>query len=209
MLNFNRIAPYYDTLAKVVFGRTLNRAKSCFLHRLPNMGTAAWIGGGSGEVLGKAAELKHQLTIDFIEMSDRFIAMARRKIPAGQSNRINFIHGDVDQMAPDKKYAAVITFFVIDSYPQKEAGELCRKIFSHLQPGGVWLFADFIPGKSFIQKIMVKIMYLFFRWVADIPANRLPDYSSIFQELNLQVEENQFFYNKMISAKVLRYPLSS
>ncbi len=204
MINFNFIAPYYDTLSKIVFGNVLLEASSSFLNKLPEQGSVLFIGCGSGEILPLLRTGEKQLMVDFVEMSERFISMAKLKLKPEQSGFVRFIHGDENKIDPDRKYSAVITFFIMDVYPQKEAEDFCRKIVSHLEPGGVWLFTDFVPSGSLYQKLLVKIMYLFFRIVSNIPAKKLPEYDLIFQQLNVRVELNQFYYNNMISAKVLR-----
>ena len=204
MINFNRIAPYYDTLSKIVFGNALLEASECFLHKLPPQGNVLFIGGGSGEILPRLMKEKDQLVIDFVEMSERFISKAKRKLNPDLAKRVHFIHGDQSEIAPDKKYDAIITFCVVDVYPQQEAEVFCSQIISHLKPGGIWLFADFVPAKNIFQKWMVKMMYFFFRIVSNLPALKLPDYELIFQKLNMNVELNHTFYHGLISSKLLR-----
>jgi 2-polyprenyl-3-methyl-5-hydroxy-6-metoxy-1,4-benzoquinol methylase len=203
MVNFNRIAPVYDILSKMVFGNAIIKSSSCFLDKLPKQGTILFIGGGSGEILPQLIAGNDQLMVDFVELSEKFISKAKIQLSPELHKRVHFIHGDHNDIIPDKKYNAVITFWVVDVYPQQEAEEFCRKIMAHLEPGGMWLFADFIPTRNIFQKWLVKIMYLFFRIVSNIPALNLPDYESIFQKLDMKVAFNQNFYHGMISSKLL------
>ncbi len=204
MINFNRIAPVYDTLSKLVYGNALMNARSCFLNKLPESGIVLNIGGGSGEVLQHLLELRPGLKVDFIETSDKFIALAKRKLNPELLNRVHFIHGNENSIEAAKKYEAVITFFIVDLFPQNDAEEFCTKIISHLKSDGVWLFADFIQPKSLFQKLLLKFMYQFFRLITNIPASQLPDYDSIFQKLYMSEINLQFFYNEMISSKILK-----
>src|ERR1035437_6499804 len=108
MSNFNRIAPFYDMLSKIIFGNALLRASSLFLYKLPEHGTALFIGGGSGIILKQIAELKPELQIDFIEASEKFISIAKTKLNPDLLKRIHFIHGSQNQIPPGKKYTAII-----------------------------------------------------------------------------------------------------
>jgi tRNA (cmo5U34)-methyltransferase len=204
MANFNRIAPLYDLLSKMVFGNALSRAKDCFIHTLPEHGTVLFIGGGSGYELKKIISLKPALKIDFVETSGKFISMAKAKLNSEELSHIHFIHGSENQIVPDKKYAAIITFCIVDLFPQKEAEEFCAKIISHLEPGGLWLFVDFIPPQKTTQKLLLKCTYLFFKIIANISSNHAPDYNIIFQQLNMKIEARQLFYGEMICSQLLR-----
>ncbi len=204
MVNFNRIAPFYDALSKIVFKDSLLWARSCFINELPEFGTVLYIGGGSGIALDTIRNLKPDLHVDFIEASEKFISIAKKRNSSDRFKHVNFIHGNENQIPLEKKYKAVITFFVVDIFPQNEAEEFCKNVVSHLEPGGVWLFADFIPSDNLYQKLLLKFMYICFRIVANIPANQLPDYDLIFKELNMREEGSKFFYNEMVCSKVLR-----
>ncbi len=208
-MNFNGIAPFYDSLSKIVFGKALLKARICFLDRLPESGTILYIGGGSGIGLKDIRELNPKLKIDFIEASYKFISIAKTKFDAHLSEHINFIHGTENSIDRDKKYTAVITFFIIDLFPQKEAEAFCKKIISHLEPGGIWLFTDFISPPKKYQKLLLKFIYSFFRIVANMRARTLPDYDNIFSQLNMKLETEQLFHGEMICSKVLRKALSA
>ncbi|MEI7803146.1 MAG: class I SAM-dependent methyltransferase, partial [Bacteroidota bacterium] len=161
-----------------MYGRALYDARKCFIHQLPEKGIVLNIGGGSGEVLQLMLESKPGMQIDFVEASDKFIALAKRKLSPELLNRVNFIHGNENSIDTEKKYNAVISFFIVDLFPQHEADKFCMKIISHLNTNGVWLFADFVQPKNLFQKLLLKFMYRFFRIMANIPAHKLPDYNS-------------------------------
>ena len=66
--NFNTIAPVYDFLAKMVFGRSLERAQAAFLSDLETKVKAKVliVGGGTGKVLELLPE-GLDLQIDYVE----------------------------------------------------------------------------------------------------------------------------------------------
>jgi hypothetical protein len=45
-------------------------------------------------------------------------------------------------------------------------------------------------------------MYLFFRLVANVQANKLPNYSLFFEQFNYTKLQSKFFYKEMIGAFV-------
>jgi ubiquinone/menaquinone biosynthesis C-methylase UbiE len=77
--SFDPVAPFYDSLAFIVYGNTLIRAKKAFIHCLPEKGKLLLIGGGTGNILNDVLRSRKALFIDFIEPSKKMISLAVKK----------------------------------------------------------------------------------------------------------------------------------
>lgn len=201
---FNHIAPVYDTLAFTVFGNNLLRAKKQFLHELPEHGRLLLIGGGTGTILNELCKSRGGIIIDFVEASDRMLNLAREKTDLQFINRVNFINGDHHAIPPGINYDAVTTFFVLDCMKQDTASEFSYTISKSLKKNGLWLFADFFRTKNIFQRMLLWMMYCFFRFTAGIEATRLPDYDLIFDRLSYQEMEHAEFLHGFIRSKVYK-----
>lgn len=169
---FDRLAPLYTGMSRIVFGKTLARAQQHFLTSIRAGDHILILGGGSGDFLNSV--LKHQpnITIDYIDISEKMIQLARENTqhPAA----VNFITG-TEQHIPDRTYSVVITNFYLDLFSDNTLSHIVQKIKSHLQPQGRWLVTDF-ANETWWHSVMLWAMYRFFRLTTGIEAKRLPEW---------------------------------
>lgn len=201
-IDFNGIAPFYDLLSNIIFGKTLIKASTTFISQLPETGNVLFIGGGSGVLLNKILTVKPNITIDFVEKSEKFITIAKQNLRSEYLNRVNFILGTEHDLPLKSTYQAVITFFIIDLFSEQEASNFCSKINAHLNPKGVWLVTDFVATSSIFNQWLLKSMYFFFKFVANVQVKKLPNYDLLFKQLQYTKLQSKFFYHEMIGAFV-------
>lgn len=206
MVNFNRIAPVYDFLSSIVFGKQIINASACYLSELPISGNVLYIGGGSGILLNKMLENRPNITIDFVEPSSKFIELAKQNVNAQFYGQVNFIHGNHLAISSQQKYNAVITFFVLDIFTETEAQLFCKSIYNSLVDSGLWLNADFEKPTHLGSKLLLKSMYVFFKLVSNINAKQLPDYDAVFKNLPLVTRSKKLFFHRIIGSSFLVKP---
>jgi hypothetical protein len=77
-----------------------------------------------------------------------------------------------------------------------------------LAPGGQWLFSDFnVPARQpmrLISRIMLGVLYPFFRISCGINARRLPDFSAEFANLGLAIVHERQFVGGLLVAGLYR-----
>lgn len=169
---FDRLAPVYTGLTKLVFGNSLDEAQEYFLKILKPADRVLILGGGSGKFLKSLLKLHPHISIDYIDISPRMIALAQRKtVP---SANVNFIVG-TEQDIPNTHYSVVITNFYLDLFSDQTLKSIIEKIKSHLQPKAAWLATDFVCEKWW-HKLMLWVMYRFFNVTTGIEARQLPDW---------------------------------
>ncbi|UOQ74624.1 class I SAM-dependent methyltransferase [Hymenobacter cellulosilyticus] len=75
---FDRVAPFYDPLARLVFGNALQRAQQAALAGLPaGRPRVLIIGGGSGWVLGEVLQRRPDSRVLYLEASAMMLAKSR------------------------------------------------------------------------------------------------------------------------------------
>jgi tRNA (cmo5U34)-methyltransferase len=203
---FNKVARIYDTLAQIVFGKRLDEAQRFYLESIPAHSKVLIIGGGTGGLLRVLLDLNPSCEVWYLEASSSMIAQARRKMGEAQASRVHFIHG-TEQNIPDGLYDAVITHFFLDLFSAAALDEVIATIQGHLRHDAVWLVCDFVDRGKWWQRMLLRVMYLFFRIVCSLDARRLPPW-----ELKLslhgfaEVNAASFFGSFIRSAVMMKKP---
>src|SRR5688572_11887084 len=98
---FNRIAPVYDTLKGLVFGKAIDKSQIFFIGQLPRDGNLLIIGGGSGEMLKPLLQVNPGCRIWYVEASSAMLSMARQGVSTDDRAHITFIHGTEKSIPPE------------------------------------------------------------------------------------------------------------
>lgn len=202
--NFDHIAPYYDTLATIVFGNKLSVAKGVFLDEIPASGQVLLVGEGTGNLLNLLLQREPTLTIDYLDASSKMIELTRKKVPPAAIHRVRFLQGTHHHLPSQKKYDAVMAFFVIDCLRQREAMEFTASLTNALKKEGCFLMADFFPPKKILHRALLWMMYRFFRLVADLNTAALPDYEILFNGQQLAEAGRSSYMNGFIQSRIYR-----
>jgi tRNA (cmo5U34)-methyltransferase len=202
---FDRVAPFYDPLAKLVFGSSLQDAQRWLLPFIPSGATILIIGGGSGWLLQQVLEHTSPKQVVYLEASEKMLQLAQLQNPSPAI--VEFRHGTDADLYPREQFDIIITPFLLDLFPDERLSRLVQRLYGVLDPGGLWLFADFWPVQQktpIWQKLLAKSMYLFFGLLSDVQGRKLPDYRRHFVELGLKEQQCAGFYNGFVQSKVYR-----
>lgn len=215
-VSFDRIAPYYDRLAQLVFGRSMPRAQCFFLNRIPPNARVLVVGGGSGWLLPYLLAQPEIVHITYVETSIKMLALAQQKLSQYDEptiTSVDFIHGN-EQSLPDKHcFSAVITNFVLDMYQGEALDRLIQTLAAHLEPHGRWLLTDFRLSEKrkhrLWQRVMTKAMYTFFHLTAGIAQQSLPLYDDHLIKAGFQKTQEQSFFADFIVSQVYQRAVGS
>jgi tRNA (cmo5U34)-methyltransferase len=196
---FNWIAGNYDRLVNVVFGKTLLHAQLRFVAELGEKDKVLILGGGTGNFLKELQVRRPSLVITYVEASSEMIKLAKRSI--GDISNVFFIHGTQEQI-PDQTFDAIITNFFLDLFPENEIEPLVKSISKHLAPNGKWFVTDFENTQKFSDKLLLRVMYRFFRITESIKATSLPEWRSSFKNQGLVLKQEEYFRNSFVCASV-------
>jgi ubiquinone/menaquinone biosynthesis C-methylase UbiE len=203
MTGFDLIAPFYDRLASLVFGRTIRDSQTEFLQALPPRGTVLLIGGGTGWLLQRLLEVRPEIEVWYVEKSARMLELSREKLPSKSQPNVRFIHGTETDIPEAPLFDGIITPFFLDLFDGERLQEVWSRLYKSLKPEGYWLVADFrIPEGSFrfAARVLVSVMYLFFRICCGIQGRKLPHVEDLFDTGSFRLASRKLFANEMIGA---------
>lgn len=184
--DFDSIAPFYDRLAKLVFGKSLLNAQIAHISEIREKDHVLVLGGGTGEILEHIPFCK---SVDYVEKSKQMIRRAERR----QINlSINFIQQSFLTVELDKQYDIIICPFFLDCFDHSNLNYVVGKIESLLNTDGRLLVIDF--DKERVNKILLKSMFLFFVAVARLATSELLNIRS-------ELQKNSFVENKIAFGK--------
>ena len=204
-VDYNFIAPYYDRLAQFVFGNAIKQAQQFLIQFIQPNSHILIIGGGTGWILEEITKAHPSgLQITYVDISIEMIKISRKR-NVGQ-NKVNFISQPFHDVQLKPVYDVVITPFFLDNFSEDSVNHVIQKIQTSLRSTVVWLYADFqINEQSNIwQKLLLKIMYLFFQTVCHIEARKLPNVEIQFKSRGYQCVCSKTFFKDFIYAGVYK-----
>jgi len=204
--NYDRVAGFYDSLSKLVFGNALMQAQRSMLHKIPAHSKILIVGGGTGAMMEEIAKLHPAgLSITYVEISEKMTALARQR-NVGQ-NRVEFVHAAIEDYRTDRTFDVIITAFLFDNFKQEKAELVFNVLNKLLSVKGHWLLADFyIDPKKLWQKWLLRSMYLFFNILSNVETNQLPETETLFHANGYQTVFQQFSFGRFIHSNVYQKP---
>jgi tRNA (cmo5U34)-methyltransferase len=200
---FDRIAFAYDFLAKLVFGDSISTAQKHFLDKILNGSKILILGGGSGWLLLDLFQLRPNSEVWYIDASEKMMMRAKKK--CGPNERVHFIHGTEDDVPDEVSFDVVITNFYLDLFANQSLEVLVNKVGSSMAGEGIWIVTDFVDGDRWWQKLMLQIMYWFFRGVADIEPEKLPEWEAAVERYVSKKVGDKFFCQGFIKTACYQF----
>ncbi len=195
--NYDKVASSYDLIRKIVLGNSIVKAQVSLLKFIPANSRILIVGGGTGWILEEISAIYSEgLKIDYVESSAKMIRLSQKK--DHQSNEITYIHQPVEAYTTDKSYDVIITPFLFDNFQIEKISLIFNKLDTYLDKNGVWLYADFVYDEThnpLWQKILLKIMYFFFRITCKIETQQLVNMDQFFTALYYPVFKIAHYHN--------------
>ena len=205
---FDRVASFYDPLARLFFGSAQLQAQQVLLSFIKEHAKVLVVGGGSGWLLEQMLLTRKSLEIVYIDASPNMIRLAQERTAhhiKRSSCTVDFRIGNEQAILPGEQFDIIFTPFVLDLFPAQRLTQLMARLENALREKGQWLFADFWPVQQpapVWQRLLLKTMYVFFKAVSGVKATQLPDFRHHFGKLKLHEKFTADFYKGMIQAKV-------
>ena len=182
-MSFDRIARSYRLLETITFGQSLQRARVLWIDEIPRPKRALVLGEGNGRFLCELLRVHPKIDIDCVDASARMLSLAGKRASRNHAESwpcVQFIQADILQWSPRNSYDLIVTHFFLDCFPRDEVKAIVDKLAGAATPGAIWLLADFtIPPAGIFSrmhaKLLLRMMYLFFRCAAGIAAKGLVD----------------------------------
>ncbi|GAB3497243.1 hypothetical protein GCM10027341_17320 [Spirosoma knui] len=206
--NFDWIAPVYDALAFVVFGRRLQRAQTVYLNDIPSGLSVLIVGGGSGWLLEQLLVRCKPERVVYLELSGQMVARAsRRMLRKALPGTVDFRVGDETALRPDERFDLILTPFLLDLFEESTLQtQLIPRLQESLAPSGRWVVTDFVQPPAWWQKVLLWSMIRFFRLTAGIETRKLANWQNCLQAAGLVNLKRQSQVGDMVSAEIWAYP---
>ncbi|CCH01157.1 methyltransferase type 12 [Fibrella aestuarina BUZ 2] len=192
LMTFDFIAPVYDKLAQLVFGRALLTAQQAAWWQVPAGSDVLILGGGTGTLLPRFLRDKRPQRVLYLEASAAMLQRAQQT--AANPSQVEFRYGTEASLEPTDQFDAILLPFVLDLYPNATLqAQLVPRLLAALRPNGALYISDFGQPRTWQQRAVMAAMLLFFRVVARIPVRHLPDWPAVLTRLGLVEQQSQTF----------------
>lgn len=199
--NYDKIAFCYDWLGRLVLGNGVKQSQICLLPFISPGNNILIVGGGSGWILEEISKIYTSgLHIVYIEVSAKMMKLAKEKNIA--ENKVEFVNNYIEQYNTTSAFDIIITSFLFDNFNEKTASDIFDKLNALLNNKGKWLFADFhiTPVSSLYQRMLLKLMYYFFKWISKVEADKLHNMDSFFLKYHYKEVFCKYYHNRFIKA---------
>jgi cyclopropane fatty-acyl-phospholipid synthase-like methyltransferase len=185
-MNCDFIAPYYQTLEYVSFGKSLERRRFAFLSSARTSRSAIVCGGGDGRFLARLLRANSLVRVDFVDLSPRMVELAERRITGmGRSFRARVQFHTADLRAfdpPEGAYDLVVTHFFLDCFTDSEVADLTARLTSWTAPQAQWIVSEFQRAQGRFAElwtsVVVRALYSAFRLSTNSRITQLPRYEN-------------------------------
>lgn len=195
--SFDRVAHFYDLLAKLAFGKVWKEIQLSPAANLKNKNEILIVGGGTGLVLKDFRQHQH---ITYVELSSKMIKKARIR---STKPKIDFIHRNYLNWKSNRRFDAVLLAFFLDSFNEENLYKVIMKVKDQLNAGGEVHVLDFQRGTR-LQNLLVWVMYLFFRITTRLESRELLDFEKYFRTAGFRTDHSETFLNVWVAYRIYK-----
>lgn len=198
MNNYERIAPFYTFLKNLIFGNTLGLNEVIHLNKANPNSTLLVLGSGNCDFL---KYLKYSLyqNILCVDKSLNMCQLANKRIQKLGIRNVEIQCADIRTFVTDKQFDFISIPYLLDCLDDENIEYLLNKCQSYIKNEGHLIVSDFRKDQN---TVLIRFMYLFFKFLTRIERNYLPDYNRLLMNNNWEVIEDKVNGNSPIfSAK--------
>lgn len=181
---FDWLAQPYRWMEYVTFGRALERCRFHLLPRLTDSRSALLLGDGDGRFAARLLRDTPELQLVAVDSSPTMLAALHARCARdGNGARVQTLSTDLASALPqaikERSYDLVVTHFFLDCLSTAAVEHLAKQILPQLRPGARWIISEFqVPATAmrFPARMLIRLLYLAFRLLANLQTRSLPDY---------------------------------
>jgi SAM-dependent methyltransferase len=198
-MNCDFIAPHYQTLEYLSFGKSLERRRFAFLSAAAPSRKAVLCGGGDGRFLARLLRTNASVHVDFVDSSPKMVELAKRRITSmGRSflARVRFHVADLGDFDPPQEgYDLIATHFFLDCFTDTELLALTALLASWSAPRAQWIVSEFHRPQGlftgFWTGLVIHALYTAFRVSADLEVTHLPGYEHALSNAGFRLQRRE------------------
>ncbi len=198
MAGYSNVAWFYDSLSRAIFGNALVEAQVHLLPLIQSNSNILIVGGGTGWILEEIAKIHPSgLSITYVEVADKMMGLSRKRNVA--NNKVTYITQPIQDVTDLPTFDVILTPFLFDNFSPATFDKVFNQLHSLLKPGGTWINTDFQLTGKWWQYVLLKTMFGFFRLMAGIASNKLPDIETEFVIRGYTLVDAKSFFGEFIS----------
>ncbi len=183
-MNCDTLAPYYEVLEHLFFGRHLEQRRFAFLDEARTSRRTIVCGGGDGRFLALLLRANRRLEADFVELSPKMVVLAERRVTSMGPDfreRARFCAKDVREFEPRAGgYDLIVTHFFLDCFSEPDLPDVVGRLATWAAPGARWIVSEFAEGEGPIGRVWTNVvihgLYAAFRLTTGLSVTQLPNY---------------------------------
>jgi ubiquinone/menaquinone biosynthesis C-methylase UbiE len=187
---FNSVSAIYDLTARLFFGSTLHDAQCHFISAIPDESKILILGGGTGKFLEALLLKKPDVKVIYVEASSNMILRARSTV--SDDRRVTFVYGTQDSIPNDLKADVIITPFFLDLFTDQSLKKVIATLKSASTLNGIWIATDFSQSDRISHRLLLWVMYRFFRIASRIESKQLPAWADHLSKAGRELEAKTF-----------------
>ncbi|MBI2511899.1 MAG: class I SAM-dependent methyltransferase [Opitutae bacterium] len=179
-MSFDRLAPHYGWMERVLAGRLLQRCRTAWLGQLAGCERLLVAGVGHGRFLHELLPRHRALRVVCVDASRGMLREAEKRARRARLDvsRVEFVHARLPEWRPrSPAFDAIATHFFLDCFAPPELDAVVARLAGAAAPAAMWLISDFaVPPRGWARqraRAVHALMYAFFRVVTRLPARQL------------------------------------
>lgn len=177
-MNFDRLAPFYQTMERLAAGRKLQRCRVALLGEIPVPRKVLILGEGRGGFLLECLNRFPDCAFTVIDSSRVMLDLLEKRIGNEDLKRVHLIHVDlIDWQPPLAGFDLIVTHFFLDCFAPQTLAGIIHKLSTAAASQANWLVADFQLANGRFRNLRSRwilwSLYRFFRLSCKLEARSL------------------------------------
>lgn len=193
------IAPWYEPVEHLCFGRALERRRNAFLGELGDARRALSCGEGDGRFIAALLQANAQVQVTAVDASRRMVEVANRRIGGKGSSmreRSDYQFRDIHNSDPSgAPYDLVATHFFLDCFSTEEATAVIHRLASWTRPRARWIVSEFCQPSAPVGQLwtgaVIRSLYAAFRVTTGLQITRLPAYRPALESEGFELRKQE------------------
>ncbi|WP_417737635.1 class I SAM-dependent methyltransferase [Rosistilla oblonga] len=208
---YDRLAPWYQTLEQLRFGKALQNGRvsllPAVLEHLQSRSSdddpeVLFLGDGDGRLLEAFLASCPTARVTSVDISPPMVALQKSRV-GHRGRAVQWQVADVEDIEfPAGRFALVVTPFFLDCFDAAELGRLIPRIAGWLTPAAAWYVVDFQIPPSGLRRLWGRFwlatMHTFFRWQTGLRSRQVVDPAPILQTCGFSPKHDQQAHAEMI-----------
>ncbi|WP_231753238.1 class I SAM-dependent methyltransferase [Rosistilla carotiformis] len=211
------MAPWYQTLEQLRFGKTLQRGRVRLLPELAEYFCSRssaqaprvlFLGDGDGRLLEAFLVACPEARVTSVDISPRMVSLQKSRV-GERGMAVGWQVADVEAIEfPAGRFELVVTPFFLDCFDAVELDRLIPRVAAWLAPAALWYVVDFQVPAGGLRRLWARfwlaVMHAFFRWQTGLRSRQVVDPAPILHSLGFHCWVDRHVHARMVRSTLYR-----